>query len=254
MDLIQQIGAVVGLAAFIGLAVLALLYFSQARDVRDLREKATFIPEGYEPAAVPPPAEAGEVAEGDDERAREIAVARQAEIARAAAERRLRFQRRRQDYRRAGEGLLARLPEGRQLAIIGVGVVLLVAGVVFGATRLLGGEEETGGGGQQTAAQGPSPGQIEVAVLNGTAVAGLASQVGQQVREDGFQLGPITNTETPVDTTTVMFDQGAQEQAQAVAAELQVGTVEPMSAEIQGIAEGAPVAVVVGEDRAGGAA
>jgi hypothetical protein len=52
MDLIQDIGAVAGLAAFIGLAVLALLYFAQARDVRSLRERAAFVPEdGERPTA-----------------------------------------------------------------------------------------------------------------------------------------------------------------------------------------------------------
>ncbi len=53
MELLRDLGAYAGLAAFLGLAVLALLYFAQARDVRRLRESAEFLvegPEGQPPA------------------------------------------------------------------------------------------------------------------------------------------------------------------------------------------------------------
>ena len=45
MDLLERVGSYAGLGAFLGLAVLALLYFSQARDVRRLREWAGRAPE-----------------------------------------------------------------------------------------------------------------------------------------------------------------------------------------------------------------
>ena len=45
MHLIQEIGSYAGLAAVLGLAVLSALYFSQARDVRRLREWAGRAPE-----------------------------------------------------------------------------------------------------------------------------------------------------------------------------------------------------------------
>ena len=41
MEIIKEIGAFAGLAAVVGLAVLSALYFSQARDVKRLREWAT---------------------------------------------------------------------------------------------------------------------------------------------------------------------------------------------------------------------
>ncbi|HEX8075365.1 MAG TPA: hypothetical protein VF545_10335, partial [Thermoleophilaceae bacterium] len=44
-DLIQKIGSYAGFAAVVGLAVLAALYFSQARDVKRLREWAGRAPE-----------------------------------------------------------------------------------------------------------------------------------------------------------------------------------------------------------------
>ncbi len=45
MEILQEIGAYAGLAAVVGLAVLSALYFSQARDVKRLREWAGRAPE-----------------------------------------------------------------------------------------------------------------------------------------------------------------------------------------------------------------
>ena len=44
-EIVQEIGAAAGLAAVVGLAVLSVLYFSQARDVKRLREWAGRAPE-----------------------------------------------------------------------------------------------------------------------------------------------------------------------------------------------------------------
>lgn len=55
MEILQEIGAYAGLAAIVGLALLSALYFSQARDVRRLREWAGRAPERTsEPAAQAP--------------------------------------------------------------------------------------------------------------------------------------------------------------------------------------------------------
>src|SRR5215210_4431689 len=56
MEIVQEIGAYAGLAAVVGLAVLSALYFSQARDVRRLREWAGRAPErGPDAGAQPQP-------------------------------------------------------------------------------------------------------------------------------------------------------------------------------------------------------
>src|SRR5215210_7858697 len=44
-DQVDKVGAYVGIASFIGLAVLSLLYFAQAREVRRLRDWAGRAPE-----------------------------------------------------------------------------------------------------------------------------------------------------------------------------------------------------------------
>ena len=55
MEIIEQIGSYAGLAAIVGLAVLSALYFSQARDVKRLREWAGRAPERAAQPAVPAP-------------------------------------------------------------------------------------------------------------------------------------------------------------------------------------------------------
>ena len=55
MEVIEQIGSYAGLAAIVGLAVLSALYFSQARDVKRLREWAGRAPErAAQPATAVP--------------------------------------------------------------------------------------------------------------------------------------------------------------------------------------------------------
>ena len=45
VDLLERIGPYLGIAAFLGLAVLAFLIFQQAREIRRLREWAGRAPE-----------------------------------------------------------------------------------------------------------------------------------------------------------------------------------------------------------------
>jgi hypothetical protein len=126
---------------------------------------------------------------------------------------------------------------------------ILFFALVFGAIPLL------GGGGSKTAGTATTPTKskpaaVKVAILNGTAVPGLAAKVGDDVRGGGFKLGAVTNSETSFDTTIVMYTRGHQPEAQRVAKQIGVQDVELMSPEIQRVSKGAAVAVVVGNDRA----
>jgi hypothetical protein len=261
MELIREVGAFAGLAAFLGLAVLALLYFSQARDVRRLRENAEFLVEGEgqpiaERAAEPVPASVA--AEEPAQAARAAAATapneaeafRRAELARQAAERRQRFEQRRS----GGGGPRSWFGDLPSTAVIVVGALILLAGIGFGATRLLGGEEEPSGrgpGGQKLAC---TPVSTKVAVLNGTAEAGLAASYAKQLEQAGYERGPVTNTESAFDSSVIMFAQGKQACAPEVAntAGLPAAPSEPMTQEIVGIAEGSAVAVVLGENVSSG--
>jgi hypothetical protein len=130
-----------------------------------------------------------------------------------------------------------------------VGGVLVLGGGIVGATSLLGGDE--GGGGKGGKSQGSVvPGEITVAVLNGTSVPGAAAQIGQEVRDDGYKLGPVTNSSSSFEQSVIMFQAGHEREAQQLSRDIRVSDVRQMTPEIAGLAGTAPVAVVVGQDRA----
>jgi hypothetical protein len=92
--------------------------------------------------------------------------------------------------------------------------------------------------------------EVDVAVLNGTALPGLAARVGDDVEANDYSLGAVTNSETPAQRTVVMFEPGHEAEAEEVARDLDVETVQPIDRETRTVAGGADVAVIVGEDRA----
>ena len=261
MEAIKEVGAFAGLAAFLGLAVLALLYFVQARDVRRLRENAEFLVEGdpmpTHPEDMEDEEDASAATAGKKPKAAARAAAasaptdaeafRRAELARQAAERRQRF-----EGRRSGDGE-SRLPELPSLAVLIVGGVILLAGAAFAVNGLLGGDDDTaggGGGGDKGGGLACQPGGTNVAVLNSTAEPGLAAGFAQDLEQMNYRVGPVSNTSTPFDASTVMFDPESQECATEIAPVVSITTTEPMSQEIREISEGAAVSVVLGEDKA----
>ena len=94
------------------------------------------------------------------------------------------------------------------------------------------------------------PGEIEVAVLNGTSVTGLAASWGDKIENKGFELGAVTNTNSTFADSVVMFEPGAKPEAKEVAERLNIKKVQPMVAEVAEVSNEAKVSVVVGEDNA----
>jgi hypothetical protein len=139
------------------------------------------------------------------------------------------------------------------IAVVVVGAILVVAGVAFGVTRITGGSSDstTSPGAQKS--KGPCPpGQTKVAVLNGTATAGLAAQSAAPLKQGGYKVGPVSNTSTPFPTSVVMFDPtDGKECAPIVGQVVGIQKSQPMNNEIRQAAEGDPVAVVIGDDKAG---
>ena len=70
------------------------------------------------------------------------------------------------------------------------------------------------------------------------------------VARKDFQLGAVTNTSEPVETSVVMYTRGHKGEAKKVAKHLAISDLQLMSQEIETAAEGANVAVIVGEDNA----
>jgi hypothetical protein len=240
MDMIEQIGALLGLAAFLGLAVLVLLYFQQARDVRRLREWAGRAPERAEAAAEE--AIAAATKEAGLEPEEDAAAGKEATLRERLAAR-----------LRLPANLRERLPAIPYLAIIAVGVVLVAVGVgvATGGFGLLGDEEADGGKGEVPL----PPGKVEVAVLNGTAapgttgVPGLADEVAREVKSDGFKVGAVGDVEGAADTFA-MYQPGNEAPARQVADELSKELsgikLQQMTGEVRAVAEDADVAIVIG--------
>ena len=143
---------------------------------------------------------------------------------------------------------VTRFSQPRVLAIVGLAGVAIGVGALFASGVLLGGGNTTSAPAAKPGAI--APGDIEVAVLNGTSIPGLAGKVGDDVTASGFKLGPITNTRRPFQQTVVMFGPGEERAANQVAHVLGVTPVQPIDAETRGLAPQADVVVIAGSDRA----
>lgn len=251
--MIEQIGAFAGLAAFLGLAVLALLSFTHGRDIRRLREWAGSAPERDAERKE----QTSTIAAQRAEELRALQEARTAEH-QAVSSREERRQRREagqpEESRRerlrgrfSGFGEIASNP----LALVALFLVLVVI-VGGGAYLLLSGSDSSSSGaqGSKQAVAKIKPGEIEVSVLNGTAVPGLAATFGDEVEEKGFQLGAITNSSSSFTNSVVMFRRGHKPEARKVAKQLKIKKLQLMSGEIESVSAGSSVAVIVGEDNA----
>ncbi|HEY6551421.1 MAG TPA: LytR C-terminal domain-containing protein [Solirubrobacterales bacterium] len=252
MQLLEQIGAFAGLAAFIGLALLAMLAFSQARDIRRLREWAGSAPERdaerKESTSVVAAKRAEELRELEEAKTAEREALDQREERRRRREAGLPELTRRERLREAFSRFGSRLAEPRYLVAIFVVVLLVAAGAIYVVTQ--GSDNADGKGGQGKTAAALKPGDIEVTVLNGTAVPGLAATYGDKVERKGFQLGAVTNSATSFTDSVVMFRRGHAPEARRVASVLGISDVRLRRADISSVSGSAPVSVIVGEDNA----
>jgi LytR cell envelope-related transcriptional attenuator len=262
-SILKDVGAVAGLASFLGLALLALLYFAQARDIRRLRENASLLVEGTsEDGETVTPAEqaAAAVAAKTPEKAAAAAAAtapneaeafRRAELARQAAERRRRFEQRR---RRPSNGRErpAWLSDWRAIAAIVLGALVVIAGVAYGVSHVVGGSSSSDSATAQKSKGPCPPGHTRVAVLNGTPTPGLAANFAAPLKQKGYKTTPVGNTDSPFSTSVVMFDpQQGRECAGVISSIVGIQKQQPMNNEVRIASEGDPVAVVLGDDKAG---
>jgi hypothetical protein len=252
VELIKEIGAFAGLAAFFGLAILALLSFTHGRDIRRLREWAGSAPERDAERKESTSTVAAQ-------RAEEL---RRLEEARTAEQQAVALREERRHRREAGlpemtrsERLRAwlssrgeRLAEPRYLAAVFAVMLLIGAGVAYAALH----GSSTGGAGKhdKSAAAAPKPSEIEVTVLNGTAVPGLAARYASKAQRKGFKLGAVTNSSSSFAASTVMFKRGHAPEARLLARELGIGRVQSMTSEVSSVSAGAPISVIVGENDA----
>jgi hypothetical protein len=254
-DLIERIGPVVGIAAFLGLSILAFLIFQQAREIRRLREWAGRAPERADEAmeASLAAAEArGEAAEPEPRQRGRLGSA---------------WQNLKGRLEPGWSELDRRSPVHPRYLVIVLVAGLIAAGVVTSGFGVFGGDEtpeDQGRKARQGQGQGQQQGQPEVAVLNATqtedsagnpiqGVEGLADKVANEVVQPaGFEVGRKDDAASGFDDTVVMFEPEheaeANELADAIEPQLGPTRVEPMIQEVRDLVGGADLALVVGLD------
>ena len=261
-DLIDRIGPYLGIAAFLGLAILAFLIIQQAREVRRLREWAGRAPERAGEAAEASLAAAearGEAAEAD----KPPEPGRLARWWGGLKER----------WAPVYAELDRRMPVDPRylLAVLAAGVVA-VAVLTSGFGLFGGGDDGSAAGGGKGAKEEK---KIEVAVLNATqeedtvtgepiaGVQGLANKVADQVvKPAGYKAGAETDASSGLNETVIMFDTSKGDEqasanekeagklADAVAGKLGDTNFVPMTDDVRALAKGAPLALVIGADDA----
>jgi len=231
-DVIQTVGAYAGLISLFGIVVLAMLCFSQARDLRRLREWAGGAPERD--------AEVREVSEI-------VAEERSAEL-KVLAER--------EERRMERSGLVEgsfwdRLGRTGRIMVIIAAVVVLGAAAAFAGTSLIGGDDTGSSNGKASKkAAGTKPAQIRVAVLNGTggAEVGLASDYATALENAGFKTGIVTDAPETFTTSVIMFTPGNEAAARKVGKSVDIDATEPVIPAVEELTTGAMATVVIGTD------
>jgi len=246
MDLLKEIGPILGFVAFGGLAVLAFLTFQQARHLRRLRDWAGRQPE-----------RAAAEAEAVAERAGEVTIPTIREEGTGPT----RLDRLRGSASVQYEELDRRSPVDPRILTGGLLAVLIGVGVATSGFGLVGDGASDGETDATPVEAGP---KVEVAVLNGTApevggvgvegVAQRASKIVKAVEDPVYKVGAV-ETAGSFPTSVVMFKDGskaeAKELAAAVGAALGETGVGLMTDDIRGLAKGADLALVVGQDDQG---
>jgi hypothetical protein len=162
------------------------------------------------------------------------------------------------------------LASPRYVVLVVAGVLILGGAGAFGIDQLSNNADSGGapavGGAAPSAGNGDEgggepkknrsavvPGNVTVAVLNGTTVPGLAKQVGDRVEAHGFTLGTVANTadqEQQRAESVVLFSPGHKNEARVVSRRLSINQRQPIDPASQQLAGDATVVVIAGADLA----
>ena len=128
---------------------------------------------------------------------------------------------------------IATATKPRVLVVVGIAALALAIGGIFVSETLL--DDDGGGSDKSPKAARVVPGEVTVAVLNGTSEAGLADKVASDVGSNGYQLGTVGGTNGEFPNTTVMFADGERKAARKVAGDLGIDAdrVEPVDHETE---------------------
>jgi hypothetical protein len=239
LEIVQEVGAAAGVAAVVGLGVLSALYFSQAREVKRLREWAGRAPErsGRGVTALPGRA-AGVPSPAHPQTA---ATASGAPASRAVPEQTVTIPPRRSQprYSRIGTRYVA------------VGLLVLGGAAAYGVTQLTGDDGGDNSNKPKRNGAAVEPGNVTVAVLNGTTVPGLAAMLSDQIAAAGFKKGTINDySDKQLAESVVQYAPGHQAAAKAVSRMVGIGQRAPATDDSRALAGDATVIVIAGTDKA----
>ena len=235
--IVQKVGAAGGLAAVVGLAVLSALYVSHARDVKRLREWAGRAPEGL---VQPTPSTQRPITEPA---ASQVAPQQDATIP-----------------PRRSQPWYSRI--GTLSAPVLVGLLAVGGVATYGVSQLVGGDGGDHSGKTQANENGLShkpkrsgvavkPGNVTVAVLNGTTVNGLAAALRDQIAAAGFKKGTINVfSDQQLAESVVEYAPGHLAEAKAVGRIVGISQHELVTANSRALAGDATVIVIAGADKA----
>lgn len=244
MDLIEDIGPILGIVAFLGFAILALLIVLQAREVRRLREWAGRAPErALEADEAALAASEESVPDEDQKGPSRIAAFRQRVSDKAGP---------------SWDQLDRRSPVDPRLVLGALIVGLIVAAVLTSGFGLVG-EDEAPVASTDTVSDEPE--KTEVAVLNATQQEGVppVSGVADLVADDivkSPEFAPRLRTDALVgeQNSVILYEPEAQAEAEALAEAVQPDLgqteVEEMTDAVREQIEGASLALLVGFDDA----
>lgn len=248
--MIDRIGPYLGVASFLLLAVLAVLVILEAREVRRLREWAGRAPERAAEAEAATFAAAE--AKGDKPGVEKLRLRERVGNFFGAIG----------DWFSDVFGPPFRELDRRSPVDPRILLALLVAGVVA-AGVLTNGFGLRGGGGESTVTTAVAdPGDLKVAVLNGSqeqgvsGVPGLANAVLRQVvKPQGYRAGKVTDAPQSFPKSTVLYAHNHHKDAKALATSIQakLGKTKtaPMSSDVSAVVGKTPLALVIGVDDAG---
>ena len=263
VEIIDKVGSFAGLIAFLGTAFLAFLYFSQARDVRRLREWAGRAPERAAQAGqhVSTDPEVVDLETEEEEELPEESIEEQTQEVRVAAPTMPpsppmplsldEVRQRREEARRRWRWL----SEPRYAALL-IGGVLIFATAAIAAVVVVTGSDSVSVTSSKSFdshrnATPVEPSEVTVAVLNGTGIPGLAQRVGEDLRAVDFKVRTITNaSQQGLKRTSVLYTRGNKMKAKAVAKQLRTGAPRAADPQNATLGAGADVIVTVGSDRA----
>jgi hypothetical protein len=142
----------------------------------------------------------------------------------------------------------------RPVALVLVGLFVLGGAAASGVTELAGGGDSSGHGSPKKPKRHGSavkPGNVTVAVLNGTMVPGLAATLRDRIGAAGFKKGAINDfSDKRLAESVVEYAPGQQAAAKAVGRSVGISQVAPVTATARALAGVATVIVIAGADKA----